>query len=83
MSTQLANILRPFMPLVAPSQPSRPGLVAYLSMAWRIRAERRALMELTERDLKDIGLSRSQVYREGSRGLFDLPIRGPRPYHFR
>ncbi len=35
------------------------------------RRTRRALLELTDYQLKDIGLSRSQVHREASRPFWD------------
>ncbi len=44
-----------------------------LSLAYRIYRERRALLALSDYDLKDIGLSRADAHREASRSLWDLP----------
>jgi uncharacterized protein YjiS (DUF1127 family) len=46
-----------------------------LKAAWMVRRQRRALMALDDRMLADIGLSRSQAYREASRPFGDLPQR--------
>jgi hypothetical protein len=48
-----------------------------LGLALAVYRERRALMALSDHQLKDIGLSRSQVEREISRGFFDLPNQSP------
>lgn len=49
------------------------ALLARLAYAFKVRAERRRLMQLDDRMLKDIGLSRGEAYRESSRAFSDLP----------
>ena len=41
--------------------------------ALHIRRQRRALLLLDDRMLRDVGLSRADVEREVTRALFDLP----------
>jgi uncharacterized protein YjiS (DUF1127 family) len=50
-------------------------LVVRLRAGLLARRQRRALMALDDRMLADIGLSRTDAYREASRPLFDLPAR--------
>jgi uncharacterized protein YjiS (DUF1127 family) len=45
-----------------------------LELALQVRNERRALRELGDAGLKDIGLTRSDVDAEGARSFWDLPI---------
>jgi uncharacterized protein YjiS (DUF1127 family) len=40
-----------------------------------IRRERRALLRASDHMLRDLGLSRADAYREGSRSIWDLPGR--------
>jgi len=47
--------------------------VAWIEAAFRTLRERRQLMALDERALKDIGLSRADAHREWSRPFWDLP----------
>lgn len=47
--------------------------IKLLSYAMQIRRERRALSELDDRLLKDIGLSRSSAYEETHRRFLDVP----------
>lgn len=58
---------------------ARRGLITRLktalSLAVDVRRERRDLTELTDRELRDIGLTRDQALREAGRGTFDLPHR--------
>lgn len=49
-------------------------LLSRLSLAYRVRRERRALLALGDRGLKDIGLSRADVQREVNRGFWDIPM---------
>lgn len=42
-------------------------------LALRVRRERKALLSLDTRLLKDIGLSQADVYREVHRPFLDLP----------
>lgn len=44
-----------------------------LCRAIAVRAQRRALLALDDRMLKDIGASRSDAYREAHRSFLDLP----------
>jgi uncharacterized protein YjiS (DUF1127 family) len=51
-------------PLTVERAAPRPGLLATMRL-WRQRArQRRALAELTERELADFGATRADVYRE-------------------
>lgn len=43
-----------------------------------VRRQREALMALDDRMLADIGLGRSEAYREASRSALDLPSGDPR-----
>ena len=57
------------------------GAVKRVLTVWQhartAQRERRALAKLDDRMLKDIGLTRSEAYRETQRDFFDLPK--PRP----
>jgi uncharacterized protein YjiS (DUF1127 family) len=56
------------------------GLLRFLADIVRVRAERRSLMALDDRMLKDIGLSRGQAENEAGRSIFDVPQRSRRYY---
>ncbi len=62
-----------------PARPALPRLgrirrfLRQLPQAYIIYFERRALMALSDRALKDLGLSRSDVYREANRSWWDVP----------
>lgn len=56
------------------------GLLRFLAEVVRVRAERRSLMALDDRMLKDIGLSRGQAENEAGRSIFDVPRRFHRYY---
>lgn len=43
-----------------------------------VRRQRRALSKLTDRELRDIGLTPDDVANEVSRSIFDMPSRRPR-----
>ncbi|HWK65553.1 MAG TPA: DUF1127 domain-containing protein [Rhizobiaceae bacterium] len=45
--------------------------VAWLELRLDKRRSRLALLELTDDQLKDIGISRADAYREGLRSFFD------------
>ena len=47
--------------------------VAWMEAAFRTARERRQLMTLDERALKDIGISRADAHGEWSRPFWDLP----------
>lgn len=47
--------------------------VAWTELAFRTARERRQLLALDECALKDIGASKADAYREGSRAFWDLP----------
>ena len=44
-----------------------------------VRNERRALMELSDAGLKDLGLNRSDVDGEAARSFWDVPVDRLRP----
>lgn len=48
-------------------------VVALVAAMWRVRRERRTLMSLDARMLKDIGLNAGDVERETGRSIWDLP----------
>jgi uncharacterized protein YjiS (DUF1127 family) len=48
-------------------------LADFVMRAGEVARQRRALMRLDDRMLKDIGASRADAYREGSRSWWDLP----------
>ncbi|HEX2841209.1 DUF1127 domain-containing protein [Hyphomicrobium sp.] len=47
--------------------------VTWLESVFRVARERRQLMTLDERALKDIGVSRADAEQEWSRPFWDLP----------
>jgi uncharacterized protein YjiS (DUF1127 family) len=49
-------------------------LFRWLTVAFAVARERRALMALSDDTLKDVGLSRADAYREGTRPFWDLPV---------
>jgi uncharacterized protein YjiS (DUF1127 family) len=57
-----------------------PGVLARLRRAMQVRRERNLLLQLDDRQLKDIGLSRADAEGEAGRGLFELPRRPARYY---
>jgi uncharacterized protein YjiS (DUF1127 family) len=44
-----------------------------VELAIEVRRERRTLLSLDDRALKDIGLSRSQAWAEACHSLWDIP----------
>ena len=48
-------------------------VLLWIEAMFRTLRERRALMRLDDRGLKDIGLSRADADREGSRPFWDVP----------
>ena len=64
------------------SQQTRTGLndrikwiLAHAITMYSINAERRELAKLTDGQLRDIGISRSQAQEECNRAVFDVPQR--------
>lgn len=51
------------------------GLIAKLEEMMRTYRQRRALLALSDHMLRDIGLSRADAYREGTRAFWELPPR--------
>lgn len=64
--------------------PSRPRLglgagrltrlVVKAALALQVRRERRMLLRLDDRALKDIGLNAGEAYAEANRSFWDIPI---------
>ena len=50
------------------------GLFRWLGVAFAVAQERRSLMALGDDHLKDLGLSRADAHREGTRSFWDLPV---------
>ena len=48
-------------------------ILRQLPQAYAVFRERRALMALSDRSLKDLGLSRADVYREANRPWWEIP----------
>ena len=49
-------------------------LITSLSLALQVRKERRLLMSLDERSLKDMGFNRGEAHGESTRGFWDVPV---------
>jgi uncharacterized protein YjiS (DUF1127 family) len=58
-----------------PDGTTATSLLDQFALAIAVRRERRTLSGLSERELKDIGLSRADVECEISRPMWDLPGR--------
>ncbi|MGB3502415.1 MAG: DUF1127 domain-containing protein [Mesorhizobium sp.] len=68
-----------------PTARTLPGSFRHIAslLAWLIerRRTRMQLLELTDDQLKDIGLSRTDAYHEGNRSFFDrMPATGARSW---
>lgn len=50
-------------------------MLTHALKAYEINAERRQLATLTDQQLSDIGITRTQVQKECERSVFDLPKR--------
>lgn len=48
-------------------------LMFVVDLALEVRRERRNLLRMNDQALKDIGMSRNQVYAEAHRSLWDIP----------
>jgi uncharacterized protein YjiS (DUF1127 family) len=48
-------------------------LLVVLDLALEVRRERRMLLSLNDRALKDIGFSRGEAWAEACRSLWDIP----------
>ena len=51
------------------------GFLKHLATAYAVSMERRQLLKLTDSQLADIGVTRSQVLEESRRAFFDIPNR--------
>lgn len=54
-------------------QPVLVRLAAWVAQVAEVRRQRRALLALDERMLKDCGLTPGDAYREAHRGILDIP----------
>lgn len=61
------------LPLVPRRSARLTRAFAWAEAVFRTARERRQLMALDERGLKDIGASRADAYQEWSRPFWDLP----------
>jgi uncharacterized protein YjiS (DUF1127 family) len=59
------------------------SLWSRLERVMEVRRQRRALLSLDDRMLKDIGLSRADAWLEGNRPLLDLPDSSDPMRHWR
>ena len=50
------------------------NLLTKLVTAWQVARERRALADLDERTLRDIGMTEDQARIESGRAFWDLPV---------
>jgi uncharacterized protein YjiS (DUF1127 family) len=48
-------------------------LISILDLALEVQRERRMLLSMDDRALKDIGLSRSEVWAEACRSVWEIP----------
>jgi uncharacterized protein YjiS (DUF1127 family) len=53
----------------------RLGLLHRLALMWEVHRTRRILAEMDPRQLKDIGISRSEAQAEFNRTLWDFELR--------
>lgn len=51
------------------------ALVTWLKLAYQVHHQRRALVQLTDRQLNDINLTRAQAHHEACKPFWDLPSR--------
>jgi uncharacterized protein YjiS (DUF1127 family) len=49
-------------------------LILALELALEIRSERRMLLSMDDRALKDIGFNRGDAYAEAHRSFWDIPV---------
>ena len=69
-----ATVLSRFSRYQTPILPSR-DVVRRLARMWEVRRTRRILAELDARQLKDIGVSRSEAEAEAARAPWDIGAR--------
>ena len=62
---------------IAPARRLRQ-LLARATFVLKVHSERRAVRDLDDRALKDIGFTRDDAVLEGARAFWDLPERGGR-----
>jgi uncharacterized protein YjiS (DUF1127 family) len=73
MSSAIKTVSRPTSQRASNRLAGGNQFFQQLALAYRVYRERRALMGLSTQALKDIGLSKADAYREGSRSIWDLP----------
>ena len=56
-----------------PLRPRRASLVSLLVQTLAVKRQRRELLEMSDHQLADLGLSRTQAEAEGRRSLWDAP----------
>jgi len=77
----MAPISAFFSAALSPIGPTRDRLRQLLTrgtLALKVHSERRALLELDDRALRDLGFTRDDAALEGARAFWDLPDRASR-----
>ncbi|HBN8230977.1 DUF1127 domain-containing protein [Pseudomonas aeruginosa] len=64
-----------FHAVTHPASPAAPSLWRRWRRWLQLARERRELLRLSDEALKDLGLSRADIFREGERHFWDDPLR--------
>jgi uncharacterized protein YjiS (DUF1127 family) len=63
---------------IGPARDRLRRLLARATLALKVHSERRALRDLDDRALRDMGFTRGDAVLEGARAFWDLPDRRPK-----